>query len=125
MVFLFAQLFILIVLAVLNVWLGIEHGLYMTIWWWDIPTHFLGGTWVGLGAAWFLQKRDKNFGVMRCIAAALAVGICWEIFEYVFQIGGDAFMPYWEDTLKDLFFDTLGGAAAGFFAILEKDLWQK
>src|SRR5438477_12918460 len=102
---LYAQLCILIVLVIMNVWLGIAKGVYGMLWWWDIPTHFLGGVWVGLFAAWFLQKRDREFTVARCAAAALSVGVVWEIFEYHFGIGGSAFMPYWVDTLKDIVMD--------------------
>jgi hypothetical protein len=122
---LYAQLLILLVLAILNTWFGIVKSAYTLIWWWDIPTHLLGGIWVGLFAAWFLQKRDKKFTVLKCAAAALAVGIVWEIFEYHFGIGGSAFMGYWEDTIKDVTMDVIGGAAAGLGAMLQRDLWKR
>lgn len=122
---LYAQLFILIVLVVLNIGYGIEKGLYFVIWWWDIPTHFLGGVWGGLFAAWFLEHWTKRITVAECAFIALGIGIGWEIFEYVFQLEKSIFMSYWLDTSKDLLLDTLGGALAGLFAQLERTLWQK
>jgi hypothetical protein len=122
---LYAQLFILIALLVLNTWYGIVLNVYAAIWWWDIPTHFLGGVWVGLFAVWLLQKRDKNFTVLRCALAAFSVGVVWEIFEYQLGIGGSAFMGYWQDTIKDVVMDVLGGSTAAYIAKLEADLWRK
>ncbi len=122
---LYAQLVVLALLGVLDIWLGIYQGVYFTIWWWDIPAHFLGGVWVGLFAAWFLQKRDRRFTIARCALAALAIGIGWEIFEYCFDLGGSDFMGYWADTLKDLSMDAAGGAIAAAVALLERKIWRK
>jgi len=122
---LFAQLGILVVLMILNTWFGIMHGLYEAIWWWDIPTHFFGGVWAGLFAAWLLQRYKKRFFIIQCAVMALSIGVCWEIFEYAFDIGGSMFMSYSADTIKDICMDTLGGTVAGTVAYLEKDLWQK
>jgi uncharacterized membrane protein YjdF len=122
---LFAQLIILVILVILDIWLGLVKGAYFNIWWWDIPTHFLGGVWAGLFAAWILRKYAKGNLILQCAAIALAIGIGWEIFEYAFGIGGSIFMGYWADTIKDLCMDTLGGAAAGAVAYLERDLWRK
>lgn len=122
---LYAQLATLILLFVLDIWLGLVQGVYFTIWWWDIPTHFLGGVWAGLFAAWLLQKYKKRFLIIQCAAIALSIGVCWEIFEFAFDIGGSIYMSYWADTLKDLLMDTLGGGLAGIIAYLERDLWRK
>lgn len=122
---LYAQLLILIVLAILTIWFGIEKGLYGLVWWWDIPAHFLGGVWVGLFAAWFLQKYRRKFSVLTCVAAAFAAGIVWELFEYHAGIGGSAFMDYWSDTIKDMILDMLGGASAAFIARFEMKLWRR
>jgi uncharacterized membrane protein YjdF len=125
MLLLLAQLAILVVLVVLNIWYGLVQGMYDRIWWWDIPAHFLGGVWAGLFAAWYLQRRDKDFTVMRCAALALSIGIVWEIFEWYFGLGTNIFMPYMVDTSKDLVIDTIGGAVAGFAVLLEKNLWRR
>lgn len=122
---LYAQLVILVILAVLNIWYGIYQGLYGLIWWWDIPSHFLGGVWVGFLTAWLLQKLGGRISVARSIAGALVVGIVWEIFEHYFALGGNAFMPYWIDTIKDLIIDMAGGALAGYSALRAKVLWRK
>ena len=87
--------------------------------------HFLGGVWAGLFAAWLLQRYKKRFLIIQCAAIALSIGVCWEIFEFAFGIGGSLFMSYWADTIKDLCMDTLGGVVAGAIAYLERDLWQK
>jgi uncharacterized membrane protein YjdF len=122
---LFAQLFILVILVVLDIYFGVVKDLYYTIWWWDIPAHFLGGLWAGFFAAWMLHKYKGTFLIVQCAAIALSIGVCWEIFEFTFGIGGSAFMPYWVDTVKDLCMDTLGGALAGALAYIERDVWQK
>ena len=113
---LYAQLIVAVLVGYLNIWLGIVHIWYYTVWWWDIPTHFLAGMWVGFFAAWLLANWQKRAKVWHCALFALAIGILWEIFEVYEGTGGSPFMPYWIDTIKDLTMDVLGGALAGFLA---------
>jgi hypothetical protein len=113
---LYAQLAVALLVGYLNIWLGIIHIYYVTIWWWDIPTHYLAGMWVGFFAAWFLANWQRRATIVECALFALAIGMLWEIFEVYEGIGGSPFMPYWVDTIKDVMMDVLGGATAGYIA---------
>ena len=125
MLLLLAQLCILVVLAVLNIWFGIVKDLYNIIWWWDIPTHFLGGVWAGVFTAWYLQHARRDVSILYCALGALSVGLIWEVFEAHFSVGTDPFMPYWLDTCKDLLMDTVGGSTAGLAIRLQRQLWLR
>ena len=120
-----AQLAVLVVLVVLNIWLGIDHDLYMSVPFWDVPTHFLGGVWMGFFAAWLFKRNKHKISIGQCAAFALSIGICWEIFEFSEGLTYSPFMPYWVDTIKDLCMDTVGGAAAGALVARYKILWRK
>lgn len=113
---LYVQCLVLVVLVFLDVYLGIGQGFYWTIWWWDIPAHILGGLWAGLFGAWLGILYGRRLSVAQCMLFALAVGVGWEVFEYVAHIGGSPFMPYWIDTGKDLLDDGIGGFIAGLVA---------
>jgi len=103
-----------LVVVVLIVYAGIGKNLFMTIWWWDIPAHVLGGVWVALGYAYLMRLWNKPVTFPACVGVALAVGVGWEIFEYILGIGGSVFMSYAADTTKDLVDDCIGGAIAYF-----------
>ena len=120
-----AQLAVLVLLIALNTWLGIDKNLYLSVWWWDIPTHFLGGVWAGLFAAWLFKMRRRKISIMQCVGFAFAIGLGWEVFEFTEGLSGSPFMPYWVDTLKDLLVDSLGGACAGTLVPRIQTLWRK
>ena len=105
------SLLILSVLTPLVVVLGIEKGYFLTIWWWDIPMHILGGAWVACASAYFTFGRVR-MTLLLCILAAFSVGVLWELFEYIVHIGGSVFMSYAADTAKDVLDDCIGGAVA-------------
>ena len=113
---LFLQAIVLVVIAVLDIYFGLEQRYFWTISWWDIPLHILGGLWVGLFGAWALLILNIRVSVMQCIMAALLIGGAWELFEYAAGLGGSVFMSYRLDTAKDLFDDMVGGAIAGYIA---------
>jgi cation transport ATPase len=128
---------LLLVMSALVMWnnvLGISHGAYATIWWWDIVSHILGGIAAGLGYAWFVEyvyasghprfiqalikasmirRLNLRVNVKSALIVAFVIGVAWEIFEYVFQTGQSAFMSYAADTVKDLINDSIGGALVG------------
>ena len=86
---------------------------YYTIWWFDIPMHFLGGMWVGLFFLYVLNNKKgflKHFFVI--LSCVLLVGILYELFEIYAHnyIARDPFNSL--DTVSDLFFDLAGGALA-------------
>jgi len=96
---------------------------YQAIWWFDMPMHFLGGVVALLLSVYLLYSwiSSKTFlkRFIIAIIAVLIIGVCWEIFEYIFNniIAGIQFDLL--DTLSDIFFDTLG-AIAGFFLCYNK-----
>jgi hypothetical protein len=97
---------------------------YSSIWWFDMPMHFLGGFWLGLVYIWFFSRKDILFSPSfaffgKIILGVLLVGIAWEIFEFYFinQVAQNSFDLL--DTLSDLFFDLSGGLCAILY------IWKK
>ena len=107
-------IFILILhaLATVNFW-------YLRIFWFDMPMHFLGGLWVatvyfyiGFNGRWMKFLTDA----IMVLAFVALVGVFWEFFEFVSDFLVESkrsglFQAGAADTLSDLFFDLLGGAA--------------
>jgi hypothetical protein len=90
-------------------WYGIELSLYWTIPWWDVFAHFFGGLTIGLWAAAVairLRFTSKQTLIFLLVLAG-AVGIGWEAWEAVESLSGGPL-----DTIKDLYDDVLGSAAA-------------
>lgn len=112
----FLQAAVLILIAYLYLYLGIHLRYVFTISWWDIVLHMLGGAWVALASVWFFGLFGIRRSIIQCVLIALSVGLAWELFEYIFGIGGSNFMSYRLDTAKDLLDDMIGGAIAGYVA---------
>jgi len=87
---------------------------YLSIWWSDIPMHFLGGFWIGLAFLLFLSRKnnplepDSQF-ILKNIFGVLLIGVLWEFFELYFvnHITQNYFNTL--DTVSDIFFDLAGG----------------
>jgi len=114
---LYAQLIAVALLAFLDIYFGIGKEYFWTVYWWDIPLHILGGLWVGLATAWAFTVFRKRPTFIVCLCGAVAVGVAWEIFEYVTGTGGSIFMSYPMDTAKDILDDCIGGATAGLLVV--------
>jgi len=79
------------IIATVNYW-------YWTIWWFDIPMHFLGGFWVAIVFIWLNSKFDiLKFnpinGIVRTITTFITVlsfaafiGVLWEFAEFLFDV---------------------------------------
>jgi uncharacterized membrane protein YjdF len=67
--------------------------------------------WVALAGAWLLRELGVYLSVWHVLMLVLAVGLAWELFEYVAGLQGSAFMSREVDIVKDLFSDLLGGVA--------------
>lgn len=82
---------------------------YSSIWWFDMPMHFLGGFWVGL--LFLLMFPLRNFStkqIFEAIFGVLFIGILWEIFEIVVN-DYTIQMPFNTlDTVSDICFDLAG-----------------
>ena len=98
---------------------------YYSVWWFDMPMHFLGGLWVGLFFLWFFSAENMPWGhisteqvtpklIFQTIIFVLIIGVLWEWFEFAVnnQIAGEPFKLI--DTISDVFFDLAGGALAVF-----------
>ena len=96
---------------------------YYTIWWFDMPMHFLGGVFLGLSVLFVISKYLPRLivystsglslnTVILVFMLVLMIGLFWEIFEllndHFFQLNQQNTL----DTVSDLFFDMSGGLAA-------------
>src|SRR3989344_3428163 len=105
-----AQLVILAVLLFVVLY-GIAHDYLWSIFWFSGLAHFLGGIWAGIFGIWVFRSSDASPRLFYCIGVALALGICWELFEVV--IGATHFPADTIDTVQDIMMDIVGGAIAG------------
>ncbi len=115
---------LIILIFILNFCAG-KFYWYSSIWWSDMPMHFLGGIWLGLVFLWFFSSKDNSSPVswlngrksqfefiVPILFGVLMVGICWEVFELYFvnYVGQNSFNM--TDTVSDIFFDLAGGMLA-------------
>lgn len=86
---------------------------YSSLWWLDMPIHFLGGFWVGLLSVWLFPPQNMSFkSVFKVSLMVFLVGFLWEIFEIAVN---DTLIhnPFnMLDTSSDLLFDLAGGLSA-------------
>ena len=91
---------------------------YYSIWWFDMPMHFLGGFWLGLAFLWFLFVEKLSLQlIFKIMVGILLVGFLWEVFEVLVNdaITQNPFNIL--DTASDVFFDLAGGALAILYYI--------
>lgn len=89
---------------------------YSSIWYFDMPMHFLGGFWIGLVLFWLLPLEKMSFKlVFEIILGVLLAGFLWEIFEILVDksISQNPFNCL--DTMSDICFDLAGGISAVFY----------
>src|ERR1035437_2761720 len=107
---LFLRFTLLIVFIFLLNSLAGEFHWYSSIWYFDMPMHFLGGFWLGLFFLWFFYPNNLSFKlIFKIILCVLLIGILWELFELFFvnYVGQLSFNTL--DTTSDLSFDLVGG----------------
>ena len=104
-----------VILGIAN-WIALEHHLYFSYRWFDIPMHFLGGIWLSFCFLWYYytyQQPGLRRTVQEVFAIALSgtltVALLWELFEYLvnFYIILNAYDVL--DTIKDLVIGMAGG----------------
>ncbi len=116
---LFNRLALLVVMIALVNFAAIKFHWYSSLWWFDMPMHFIGGVWVGMFFSWYLFQNDFSLSAIgRVILGVFIVGMAWEVFELVVneQFARDVYDL--QDTISDLFFDVSGGFAAVFYVML-------
>jgi hypothetical protein len=112
------QALLVAIIALVN-YGAIKFHWYYSLWWFDMPMHFLGGVWIAMLITWYLA--DENFtieSVGRVILGAFIVGLAWEVLELLLneQFVQNAYdLP---DTLSDIFFDLSGAFTAVFYVAL-------
>lgn len=110
--------------------------------WLDMALHFLGGAFVG-SFVWYIGEKSERLNLFYedflrnlfvFLGSAALVGIGWEFFEFFydwfFVYGGRVTSPIFQiaqvsmaDTMADLFFDLVGGAAIAVFRFLKVREW--
>ena len=109
------RLILIIFLIFLLSYLAMEFYWYSSIWYLDMPMHFLGGFWLGLIVIYLFFLKDDVFkSIFKILFFVSSIGIGWEIFEIV--VNNYVTQNYFNylDTISDIFFDLSGG----LFAIL-------
>ncbi|PIP69199.1 hypothetical protein CO033_01090 [Candidatus Nomurabacteria bacterium CG_4_9_14_0_2_um_filter_32_10] len=109
------RLILIIFLIFLLNYLAMEFYWYSSIWYLDMPMHFLGGFWLGLIVIYLFFLKDDVFkSIFKILFFVSSIGIGWEIFEIV--VNNYVTQNYFNylDTISDIFFDLSGG----LFAIL-------
>jgi hypothetical protein len=108
-------IFLIFFIFLIN-YLAQEFYWYSSIWYFDMPMHFLGGFWLGLVSLYLFPSEDRSWKyIFKVFFTVLLIGIGWEIFEILI----DKFITFNNfnslDTLSDLFFDLAGGLSAVFY----------
>jgi hypothetical protein len=123
---LFIEQFVLVAIIAVLHYLALQFFLYWSVWWFDIPMHFLGGLWVALFASWFfffsgfvyrnVELLGKTKIFLITIASVIVVGVLWEVWEVWADLVSMDDIGYFFDTALDLIMDTLGGIVAFIYA---------
>jgi hypothetical protein len=105
-------LFILLLIFVLHLY-GMQENLYIKFWFYDIIMHVLGGVGIAMSVysvALFFDLAYIKQRMWTIILLTFIAGLAWEYFEIFFNLTGSELWskPYYIDTVKDLFDDTLG-----------------
>jgi hypothetical protein len=105
-------LFILLLVFVMHLY-GMQENLYIKYWFYDIIMHILGGMGIAMSVysvAVFLNIEFIKQRMWTIILLTFVAGLAWEYFEILFNLTGSEpwSKPYYIDSIKDLFDDTLG-----------------
>ena len=105
------RLIYLIFLILIANFLGNTFYWHVSIWYYDMIMHFLGGFWVGLVSFYFFTFQGISSKlILRILSLVLIIGIGWELFEILVNdaFASNSFNSL--DTLSDIFFDLAGGS---------------
>lgn len=109
-------LFLILFIFFLNL-LANKFYWYVSIWYFDMIMHTLGGIWLAFSVIFVLNIQDFSRKIFfKIIFGVFLVGLGWEIFEF----GVDEIIlknPFNTkiDTLSDLVCDTFGGLIGIFY----------
>lgn len=92
---------------------------YYSIWYFDMPMHFLGGFLSGLIFIFILSSKSFTHSsyralILKILLGVLIIGISWEIFEFSANtlFVKNLFLVNRLDSISDIFFDLAGGIGA-------------
>ena len=111
---------LIVFIFLVNFMAGILH-LYYSIWYFDMPMHFLGGVFLGLLLICFFYTDISEYThgislnfILKFLLSVLFIGVVWEVFEFIVNmfIAKSPFNLL--DTISDVCFDCAGG----FFVLL-------
>lgn len=116
------KIFVLIVcIAIFHITATVFH-FYWSIWWYDLPLHYLGGIFISLSSLWFLffsgyvsfgVKKTSDFIIISFIVT-FSVAVLWELFELI--VGPDfTRQGYAVDTYVDLIMGIAGSLTGYLF----------
>jgi len=103
---------------------------YTTIWYFDMPMHFIGGYFIGIALMYILGYRlqvtgfnkenidnNKNLNTKYLILILLAffIGFLWEVYEFAVDAYFNTHLIVLLDSFSDLCFDMAGAVTAFFF----------
>lgn len=90
----------------------------------DVPLHIAGGFWSALFIFWIFKKRKDPYlltvsweiSLLLVVSFSVFVGMLWEFYEFLYDVFISSTRSYayllqlgTADTIKDLFFDLVGG----------------
>jgi len=119
------QLVSLIFFIFLLNYLAMKFYWYLSIWYFDMILHFLGGFWLGLAFIWFFKIKEITPKIiLKIIFGVLFISIFWELFEILINdfITKKSFNSL--DTISDIFFGMAGGFSVLFY-FLKKIIFIK
>lgn len=99
---------------------------YISIYWYDMMMHTIGGVFLALFATALFFKHIISLNTLKTMIILLlfvfVIGLGWEFFEYTIQylIKGSARLADVNDSISDLLCDIGGGIIGAFFVIVRK-----
>lgn len=115
---------LIVLIVVLGTHLLGLTGLYITVFWYDIMMHILGGVGIALFVLAWVKIHGGNIIEKRrfIIICTIIAGLVWELFEMYYGLNG---YPLWSkmyyfDTIKDLIDDTIGAVIVAYVGIPKK-----
>jgi len=94
-------------------YIALKFHWYSSIWYFDMPMHFMGGLWLGLVFILIFWGKTFDFNlILKIVFGVLVISLGWEVFEIAVNhiTIKDSFNVL--DTLSDIFFDLAGGLCA-------------
>jgi len=103
---------------------------YYTIWWFDMPMHFWGGTFILFGTVYlfyiFYRGTQNSIlvisinKIVSILFISFLVYLLWEVFEYMVNEYTQSLIISPLDSVSDIFFDLSGGIFALIYLVKNK-----